>query len=94
MATKILASEASIIGGWLNDGRNVKADPTARRIDDLTNGYLVEVGRSTDGWSVLYKDPDDGRYWELTYPESASHGGGAPMLATVTVDEAKARYRV
>ena len=93
MATKILANETEITGGWSVDGGRVKADQAARRIDDLINGHLVEVARSDDGWSVLYRDPDDNRYWQLTYPESTSHGGGAPRLVVISADEATARYK-
>lgn len=93
MATKILPNETEINGRWSVDGKRVKADATAQRINDLIGGYLIEIARSDDGWSVLYKDPSDGRYWELTYPDSTSHGGGAPRLLVVSTDEAKARYR-
>lgn len=93
MATKIFPSESEITGGWSVDSGRVKADQAAQRIDDLVNGHLVEVARSDDGWSVLYKEPDDNRYWELTYPESTSHGGGAPRLVGISADEAKARYK-
>jgi hypothetical protein len=64
----------------------------AARIQELIDGYLAEVARTDDGWAVLYRDPGDGRLWELTYPDSAHHGGGAPKLAVVSSDQARARY--
>ena len=90
---KIRADETSIAGRWIIVGGSVIADQSSRRIDDLIDHYLVEVDRSDDGWSVLYKDPDDGRFWELTYPESTSHGGGPAHLVVVSANIAKARYK-
>jgi Immunity protein 27 len=93
MSSKILPGETEIVGGWLVDGGQVKADQLALRIDDLVNHYLVELAASDEGWSVLYMDPGDGRHWELTYPDSPSHGGGAPRLAVISSEEARVRYK-
>jgi hypothetical protein len=93
MTPRILPHETEIIGSWLVEGTRTRADKAAARIESLVNSYLVEVGRSDDGWSVLYEDPADNRYWELTYPESASHGGGAPRLVVISGDEAKVRFK-
>ncbi|MDT7526243.1 Imm27 family immunity protein [Pseudidiomarina sp. GXY010] len=45
-----------------------------------------------DGWTNLFKDPNDNRLWELTYSSSDSHGGGAPVLSLVSLDEARSKY--
>lgn len=68
------------------------ADNASRRINSLIQEVLVEVSSSDDGWSVLYLDNEDGRYWELTYPQSTLHGGGPPCLTAIPVDEASKRY--
>jgi len=65
---------------------------TALRIGELTSTHLKEVGRSEDGWASLYKDPGDGRFWELTYPQGELHGGGPPRLALVSATDAARRY--
>jgi hypothetical protein len=39
-------------------------------------------------------DPDDGRYWERTYPQSEKHGGGPPQLKCLTFQEASKKYGV
>ena len=44
------------------------------------------------GWETLYRDPDDGRYWERTFPQSGSDGGGPPQLRFLTDYEAKDKY--
>ncbi|MDB4908068.1 MAG: hypothetical protein JWO05_2852 [Gemmatimonadetes bacterium] len=68
-------------------------DPaTALRIATLISTHLREIGRSEDGWTSLYEDPGDARLWELSYPQSSSHGGGPPRLAVVTAAEAAHRY--
>ena len=41
---------------------------------------------------MLYRDPGDGRYWELAYPNGEMHGGGPPSLIMLTEQEAKTKY--
>jgi hypothetical protein len=47
-------------------GGETVEDTICRRIRSLTESALERVASSSDGWSVLYRDPGDGRYWELT----------------------------
>ena len=68
------------------------SDAIALRIGRLTSEALILVAHSEDGWSTLYRDPVDGRYWEHTYPQSELHGGGPPRLAFIPADEAQHRY--
>jgi immunity protein 27 of polymorphic toxin system len=85
--------ETEIRGRWKMAGFKVEEDANARRIQTLISGYLREVAQDESGWSTLYVDPSDGRYWELTYPEGSSHGGGPPLLKVLSEQQAKARYR-
>jgi hypothetical protein len=64
----IQPTETILTGQWLVQGGRVVADEVCKRILALTNSYLIEVSRDASGWNVLYRDPNDGRYWELTYP--------------------------
>lgn len=90
----IKSSETVLSGQWiLQDGR-MNADDVCERILALTSSYLVEVGRDVSGWNVLYRDPTDGRYWELNYPQSELQGGGPPQLRWLMVDEARQKYGV
>ena len=66
----------------------------ARRIHELTGGELTRIASAENGWSTLYRDPSDGRHWELTYPLSHMHGGGPPRLAVISLEEARAKYGV
>jgi hypothetical protein len=71
---------------------NESVNPTCERIDRLIRGYLQTIASSEAGWSVLYKDPGDGRFWELTYPHSEMHGGRSPLLMWLSDERARAKY--
>ena len=88
----IASSETEIIGKWLISQDRAVADETCQRIADLTKNYLVELGRDSSGWDTLYRDPNDGRFWELIYPQGELHGGGPPQLRCLSVDDAKRKY--
>ena len=89
---KILPTETLLTGKWLlKDGRLV-ADEVCNRISELTTCHLRELSRDPSGWDVLYRDPDDGRLWELVFPESDLHGGGPPELRHIFTEQAKEKY--
>ena len=85
-------SEIVITGKWILQGGRPVADEVCKRIAALTKTYLVKVGRDASGWNTLYRDPTDGRYWELIYPQSELHGGGPPELRNLDVQEANQKY--
>ena len=89
---RLSSTETELQGTWVTVDRQVVADPIARRIEHLIANDLVEVGSADGGWSKLYRDPVDGRFWELTYPESEIHGGGAPMLKHISPEIAAQKY--
>jgi hypothetical protein len=76
-------SEVIIVGKWLLEGGKLVADANCRRIEKLIQSNFVKVSSSPDGWSTIYQDPGDSRYWELSYPQNELQGGGAPMLICV-----------
>jgi Immunity protein 27 len=49
----------------------VRSDSTCQRIEWLTSSYLEKIASSN--WETLFRDPDDGRYWEHTYPQGEMH---------------------
>lgn len=89
---KLEPHEKDLVGAWKLVGSTLIADTTAKRIELLTKNFLVELGSDPSGWDVLYRDPGDGRLWELTYPQSESEGGGPPRLTHLSVGEAEKKY--
>jgi len=94
MGNKIKPNETKIIGAWVLINGNVEKDANCKRVEMLILNYLKQIKQSKDGWSTLYKDMSDGRYWELTYLESAQHGGGAPSLLVQSKDELRKKYGI
>jgi hypothetical protein len=87
---KLDPSETVLTGQWIFQDGRVVGDDVCKRIDALTQPYLTKIAKS--GWETLFRDPDDGRYWELTYPKSEMHGGGPTELRWLLEDEAKKKY--
>jgi hypothetical protein len=88
----IAGHETELAGAWLERKGSILADPVARRIEQLIDQHLVELGADPSGWEVLYRDPDDGRLWELTWPQAEMQGGGPPRLACLAIEAARSKY--
>jgi hypothetical protein len=86
------ADEKVLRGGWTDTPDGLKPDETALRIEALTAHSLVKLGTDPSGWETLYVDPRDNRFWELTFPDSDSQGGGPPMLKNMSIAEATGKY--
>lgn len=80
-----------IAGSELRDGREVP-DEAAMRIAWLIHSYLRVLASTDGGWATLFRDPSDGRLWEMTYPQSSLHGGGPRVLRVIAREEAIRRY--
>ena len=74
--------ELSAMSGQDSSGRFT--DPVDERIFWLVSRKLTPVGTTDGGWIQLYRDPRDGRYWELTFPRGSLHGGGPRRLVNVS----------
>lgn len=83
--------EKSIVGEWIMQNGKVVEDESATRIKWLIEFYLKKI--AGDGWEILYKDPRDGRYWELTYPHNDWHGAGPTKLAWLPTADAINKYK-
>ncbi len=94
MSNKLKNSETILVGAWVIQSGQVVADDVSKRIDYLTQSVLKKVVPSDNGWDFLYLDVDDSRYWELTYPDNDSHGGGAPTLKCLSHREAEQKYHL
>ena len=89
----IRPEETEIRCQWKVDSGKVVATPQCDRIDTLTKSYLHKVTSDPSGWDKLYRDPQDGRLWELTYPLSHMHGGGPPLLKIISESDARQKYK-
>jgi len=89
---KIEPFESELFGSWIEVGGRVVADSICDRIELLVAGYLVRIGTDVSGWITLFQDPEDGRYWQRTFPHGDWQGGGPPLLTVLTEEEARERY--
>lgn len=90
----IKLNKVELQGSWILVGASMEANDVSKRIEILTSDYLVEITEDESGWNKLYQDPEDKRYWELSYPESERHGGGAPLLKNLPLEDVKEKYRI
>ncbi len=86
--------ESMIEGGYTYVGGILEFDANALRIEWLIENSLKKVTTDTSGWYILYQDLTDKRYWELSYPQSELHGGGAPRLEYINIEKAKLKYPI
>jgi hypothetical protein len=84
--------ERDLIGQWVRSNGGVVGDVTEDRIEELIASYLEKVATDWSGWETLYRDPQDGRFWELTYPTGEYHGGGPKRLTNISLEHARGKY--
>ena len=90
---ELAPEEVDLHGDWVVEkNRSVVADATEQRIEWLTSQKLDRIASDSSGWGILYREPRDGRLWELTYPRGEMHGGGPRHLHVLSRDEAAAKY--
>ena len=86
--------EPVLVGAWVEHGDGSMHDEVDRRIFWLVSRRLTLLGVAEGGWRQLYRDPRDGRLWELSFPHGSLHGGGPRRLEAITSDVASATYGV
>lgn len=77
---KLGPEEELLSGGWENTRFGIQADATQKRIDFLVANHLEKLEEACSDWGSFYRDPEDGRIWKLSYPNSELHGGGPAEL--------------
>ncbi len=85
-------TETRITGKWIVIDGHVQSDEAEQRIRELISTYLRYLSTDNSGWEKLYRDPADGRYWELTFPNGALQAGGPPELRCIDKNDALAKY--
>jgi hypothetical protein len=91
--TPLRPEETELQGYWLDLGSSVTADAQWERIRLLTSDYLELLATGSDGRSQLYRDPADGRLWELV-PVESRLPDGPPMLRVIDPSRAMETYGV
>ena len=82
------------MGDWIVKGTNVRGDEVCNRIEWLVSEILEKIAISKEwgAWETPFRDPEDGRFWERTYPKGEMQGGGPPALKQLSREQAKAKY--
>lgn len=89
----IKPEETELQGYWLDVGSSVTPDSNWERILCLTNEYLELLATGSDGQEQLFRDPADGRLWELA-PVEPRLPAGPPLLRVISPSQAKEKYGV
>jgi Cu2+-containing amine oxidase len=88
----IAPNELEIVGSRMMVNGRMIEDNASRRITHLIKNELEQIANTKDVWEKLYRDPRDGRYWELVNPQSEMQGGGPPALQVIERQSARQKY--
>jgi hypothetical protein len=91
--THISPEVTELQGFWIDIGSSVTPDANWERIKSLTSEYLEILATSGDGQECLYRDPADGRLWELI-PVDPNLPAGPPLLRVISPSQARDKYAV
>jgi immunity protein 27 of polymorphic toxin system len=82
-----------LVGNWIADpsGRMV-GDGVERSIREAVQNRLTKIAARDGGWTILYRDPTDGSYFELTFPQGEMQGGGPARLSRIEVEQVRRHY--
>jgi immunity protein 27 of polymorphic toxin system len=75
---RLQPNEQILTGTWLVQDGRARGDAVCERIEWLIAHYLQKIVDSPHSgtWETLYRDPEDGRYWERTYPKAECTAAG------------------
>ena len=88
----LLKDKTKIVGKRVYLNGSVVKDENTKQIESLIKDYLKTIATDESGWDTLYQNPDDNKFWELTYLQSELHGGGPPCLSILSEEEARKKY--
>jgi hypothetical protein len=86
--------ETELMGKWVVKDGHVEGDVTENRISWLTRNALRRIAFTSAGYDILYQDPGDGRYWELTFPHPQGFGVGPQKLSHLEKQSAVKKYKL
>ena len=84
--------EKELVGHWFFQDGRIVGDETENRIWDLVRNRFTRVAERMSGWVILYQDPCDGSYWELSLPQGELQGGGPARLLRLSEEQARVLY--
>ena len=84
--------ETELVGGFEHRDGKLVPDAVSSRIYRLRKAHLQQIAARSDSYDVLYRDPGDGRLWELYHPHPEAHGGGSQVLRAISPDDAERAY--
>jgi hypothetical protein len=87
-----LTAHEVALQGSLSHGITGAPDVVESRIRWLVANRLAPLGSAAGGWDWLFRDPRDGRLWELTFPLGSLHGPGPRRLAVIDPRRAEEKY--
>lgn len=87
-----MAAQRVLRGRWIVVDGTVVGDDTCALVREMVAQKLKRLAERDGGWRVLFWDPYEDVYWELTYPESDLHGGGPPELSELSAEQVAAAY--
>jgi hypothetical protein len=87
-----MTPDVILVGNWLVRNNELIADEVCQEIEHLISTRLERVASREEDWTVLYIDPNDQSYWELTYPQSEMRGGGPPRQAKLSIESVRRAY--
>ncbi len=96
MHAPLAPNEILLNGSWVFEKGEMRGDVAEDRIGWLISKQLVQIAIHPEYgvWEILYRDPSDGRLWELTYPQGGMQGGGPKRLQVIGGEGAGAKYQV
>lgn len=82
-----------LVGKWIVDpsGR-VVGDAVEQLIWEAVRSHLTRLGDREHGWTILYRDPLDNSYWELTFSQGEMQGGGPAKLTRLPPEQIPKLY--
>ena len=90
---RLKPDETMLQGYWLDLGSSVTPDARWERITRLAEEYLELLASGNDGRDKIYRDPADGRLWELT-PVAPEMPASPPLLQVIAPERATIKYRI
>lgn len=91
--THLRPDETELQGFWIDTGSAMTPDANWERITQLTGSHLEQLAASSDERERLYRDPADGRLWELV-PVNPNLPAGPPLLQVISPSRAREKYSV